>query len=66
MKTNYGKFTDEYRGNGYMVSFGFKRGWLLFGFRPLNWHFYFTKLYSKPAVRVYVGPFEVEFFRWKP
>lgn len=66
MKTNYGKFTDEYRGNGYMISFGFKRGWLLFGFRLLNWHFYFMKLASKPAVRVYFGAFEIEFFRAKP
>ncbi len=66
MKINSGKFSDDYRGDGYMVSFGLKRGWLLFGFRPRNWHFYFTKLASKPAVRVYVGPFEVEFYRVKP
>lgn len=66
MKINRGKFSDDYRGDGYMISFGLKRGWLLFGFRPLNWHFYFTKLDSKPAVRAYVGPFEFEFFRVKP
>lgn len=66
MKTNYGRFSDDYRGSGYMVSFGLKRGWLLFGFRPRNWHFYFTKLDARPAFRVYVGPFEVEFFWVKP
>ncbi|NWD44192.1 hypothetical protein [Pseudomonas yamanorum] len=62
MKTKYGRFSDDYRGSGYMVSFGLKRGWLLFGFRPLNWHFYFTKLSCRPAFRVYAGPFEIEFF----
>ncbi|MFI8643869.1 hypothetical protein ACIGJK_03565 [Pseudomonas iridis] len=65
MKINSGKFSDSYRGNGYMVSFGFKQGWLLFGFRPLNWHLYFMKLPSKPAIRGYLGPFEIEFFRVK-
>lgn len=63
MTTNFGRFSDSYRGNGYMVSFGFKHGWLLFGFRPINWHLYFTKLQSKPAFRVYLGPLEIEFFR---
>ncbi|OUM27980.1 hypothetical protein B8W70_15385 [Pseudomonas sp. 1239] len=66
MKINYGPFSDVYRGHGYFVSFGFKHGWLLFAFRPRNWHLYFTKLQWKPAMRAYVGPFEVEFFRVKP
>lgn len=65
MKINYGKFGDDYRGDGYMITFGFKSGWLLFGFRPRHWHLYFTKLDSKPAMRFYAGPFEVEFFKAK-
>lgn len=66
MKATFGKFSDSYRGDGYMVSFSLKYGWLLFGFRPREWHLYFTKLHSKPAFRVYLGPFEIEFFRVKP
>ena len=61
-----GDGSPNYNISGQGFSFGFKSGWLLFGFRPRNWHFYFTKLDSKPAVRVYVGPFEIEFFRVKP
>ena len=48
-----------------MISFPLKHGWLLFGFRPSNWHFYWAKLPAKPVVRVYAGPFEIEFFRLK-
>lgn len=65
MRISHGKFSDAFRGYGYMVSFGFKSGWLLFGFRPRHWHFYFTKLNAKPAFRIYIGPFEIEFFRVK-
>lgn len=66
MIINKGKFSDEFRGDGYMVSFGLKNGWLLFAVRPLNWHLYFTRLKSKPALRFYLGPFEVEFFNVRP
>lgn len=60
-----GKFSDQYRGDGYYVSFHLKFGWLLFGFRPRHWHLYFTKLPERPAARLYAGPFEVEFYRVK-
>ncbi|PPS33950.1 hypothetical protein BVY10_04705 [Pseudomonas amygdali pv. morsprunorum] len=66
MKIKTGKFSDSYRGDGYMVSFLFATGWLLFGLRPLNWHFYACKVEARPALRLYVGPFEIEFFRLKP
>lgn len=66
MKINRGRFSDAYRGDGYMISFALTHGWLLFGFRPRSWHFYFTKVAARPAFRVYVGPFEIEFFRVKP
>lgn len=66
MKIKFGRFSDEYRGDGYMVSFSLKDGWLLFGFRPRHWHLYFTKVCARPAVRIYIGPFEFEFYRAKP
>jgi len=66
MTINSGRFSDAYRGDGYMISFGFKTGWLLFAFRPRGWHFYATKVVARPSFRVYAGPFEVEFFKVKP
>lgn len=61
-----GKFSDAYRGDGYFIRFPLKHGWFLLGFRPRNWHLYFTKLPSRPAARLYVGPFEIEFCSLKP
>jgi hypothetical protein len=63
IKPRYGRFTDAYRGGGYMISFGFKEGWLLFAFRLVNWHFYFTKVRARSAFRAYFGPFEIEYYK---
>ena len=63
IKPRYGKFTDAYRGDGYMISFAFKEGWLLFAFRPMNWHCYFTKVRARSAFRAYIGPLEIEFYK---
>lgn len=65
MKVNCRRFSDKYRGDGYMISFRFNNGWILFALRPKKLHLYFTKPYSKPAFRFYCGPFEIEFFRSK-
>lgn len=66
MRLKTGRFSDAYRGDGYMASFQFATGWLLFGFRPVGWHLYFVKLPDRPAWRIYLGPLEIEFYRSQP
>jgi hypothetical protein len=56
-----GRFADQYRGNGFFVSWRIARGTLLFAIRPKNWHLYYVRLSLQPWVqRLYVGPFEFE------
>jgi hypothetical protein len=54
---NYGKFTDEYRGNGWHIS---GERWTIAFRRRL--HFYFVRVSSKPGVmRLYLGFIEIEY-----
>ena len=54
-----GRFADPYRGDGFFISWGIKRGWFLAAIRPKNWLLYYVR--PSPWVhRLYVGPFEFE------
>lgn len=57
----WGRFSDEYRGSGWFVSWFIKHGYLLLAFRPFNWSMRYARPALQPWVRrLYVGPIELE------
>lgn len=57
----YGRFSDEYRGSGWFVSWFIKHGYFLLAFRPFNWSVRYARPALQPWVRrLYVGPIEIE------
>lgn len=54
----YGQFADDYRGNGWHISFRRPRLTLALRWR---WHFYTIRPEGKPHCRrFYFGPFELQ------
>ena len=63
----FGRFSDEYRGNGWFVSWFIRRGYVLLAVRPMNWAFRFAHPALQPWVkRIYIGPFEFELSWFEP